>query len=348
LMKKTILLILLLASLKSIGQKSELNITIDERIETIYSIAFLDNYFLVSNHDNLYKSKLTKKLDALKNHKAVILFDILSKKHGFNLYKVTDWALQFGNFPELNKVREVAEPYPFVESESDYLIENFKKEFISFNQDSLFQEYLTEVKPLNEKVINQVKESKSIQELPTYLESYYGTELGSYNLILSPLVHSGGFNAEFVENGKKEVYAIIGPNGEIEHIPYFEKEFLEMDLILHEFGHSFVNPLMLEYQSGIEKLKEKYYNESLKKNGENEGYSEWKYVFNELLIRATTIRITYKNFGAEKAKELLNYEKSIGFSLVENITEILKEYEANRKKYPNFKKFYPVLIERMK
>jgi len=347
-MKKTILLILLLASLKSIGQKSELNITIDERIETIYSIAFLDNYFLVSNHDNLYKSKLTKKLDALKNHKAVILFDILSKKHGFNLYKVTDWALQFGNFPELNKVREVAEPYPFVESESDYLIENFKKEFISFNQDSLFQEYLTEVKPLNEKVINQVKESKSIQELPTYLESYYGTELGSYNLILSPLVHSGGFNAEFVENGKKEVYAIIGPNGEIEHIPYFEKEFLEMDLILHEFGHSFVNPLMLEYQSGIEKLKEKYYNESLKKNGENEGYSEWKYVFNELLIRATTIRITYKNFGAEKAKELLNYEKSIGFSLVENITEILKEYEANRKKYPNFKKFYPVLIERMK
>lgn len=347
-MKKTILLILLLASLKSIGQKSELNITIDERIETIYSIAFLDNYFLVSNHDNLYKSKLRKKLDALKNHKAVVLFDTLSKKHGFNFYKVTDWALQFGKFPELNKVREVAEPYPFIESESDYLIENFKKEFISFNQDSLFQEYLTEIKPLNEKVINQVKESKSIQELPTYLESYYGTELGSYNLILSPLVHSGGFNAEFVENGKKEVYAIIGPNGEIEHIPYFEKEFLEMDLILHEFGHSFVNPLMVKYHNEIENLKEKYYTESLKKTGENEGYSEWKYVFNELLIRATTIRITEKNFGTEKAKELLDYEKSIGFSLVENIVGILKEYENNKNKYPNFNKFYPILIERMK
>ena len=347
-MKKTILPILLLISIISFGQKSNLNITIDEKIETIYSIAFLDNYFLVSNHDNLYKSKLRKKLDALKNHKAVVLFDTLSKKHGFNFYKVTDWALQFGKFPELNKVREVAEPYSFVETDSEYLLKNFKKEFISFNQDSLFQEYLTEIKPLNEKIINQVKESKSIQELPTYLERYYGTKLGSYNLILSPLVHSGGFNAEFIEDGKKEVYAIIGPNGEIEHIPYFEKEFLEMDLILHEFGHSFVNPLTEKYHNDIENLKEKYYTENLKRIGENEGYSKWTNVFNELLIRATTIRITEKNFGTEKAKELLDYEKSIGFSLVENIVEILKEYEKNRKKYPNFNKFYPILNERMK
>lgn len=312
-MKKTILPILLLISIISFGQKSELNITIDERIETIYSIAFLDNYFLVSNHDNLYKSKLRKKLDALKNHKAVVLFDTLSKKHGFNFYKVTHWALQFGKFPELNKVREVAEPYPFVETDSEYLLKNFKKEFISFNQDSLFQEYLTEIKPLNEKIIDQVKESKTIQELPTYLERYYGTELGSYNLILSPLVHSGGFNAEFIENGKKEVYAIIGPNGEIDFIPYFDQDYLETDMILHEFGHSFVNPLMDKYDKEIESLKNQYFTKKLEQSGKNQGYKEWKYIFNELLLRATTIRITEKNFGTEKAKELLDYENQLDF-----------------------------------
>ncbi len=347
-MKKSILLILLLVSLKSIGQKSELNITIDERIETIYSIAFLDNYFLVSKHDNLYKSKLKKKLNALKNHKAVVLFGTISKKYGFNFHKVTHWALQFGKFPELNKVREVAKPYSFVKNEKSYLIENFKKEFISFNQDSLFQEYLTEIKPLNQKVINQVKTSKTIQELPTYLEKYYGTELGSYNLILSPLVHSGGFNAEFIENGKKEVYAIIGPNGEIDFIPYFDQDYLETDMILHEFGHSFVNPLMDKYDKEIESLKNKYFTKKLEQSGKNQGYKEWKYIFNELLLRATTIKITEKNFGIEKAKNLLDFEKSIGFELVENIIEILNEYENNRDKYPIFNKFYPILIERMK
>ncbi|WP_415374562.1 DUF4932 domain-containing protein [Patiriisocius sp. Uisw_017] len=347
-MKKTILLILLLASLKSIGQKSELNITIDERIETIYSIAFLDDYFLINNHENHYKSKLKNNFKALKNHKAVALFDTLSKKHGFNFNNVTDWVLQFGEFPELNKVREVINPDSFDESKGDYLIKKFKKEFISFNQDTLFQAYLAEVKELNEKVLNQVKQSKSIQHLPTYLEKYYGSELGSYNLILSPLVHSGGFNSKFIADGKTEVYAIIGPNGEIEHIPYFEKEFLEMDLILHEFGHSFVNPLTEKFQNEIENIKEKYYSDSLKKNGKTQGYSEWKYVFNEHIIRAITIRIANENFGTEKAKELLDYEKSIGFSLVNNIVEILKEYENNREKYPKFSEFYPILIERIK
>lgn len=347
-MKKTIFLILLLASLESIGQKPKLNITIDEKVETIYSIAFLNNYFLVSNHDNLYKSKLENNLKDLKNHKAVALFDTLSKKHGFAFNKVTDWVLQFGEFPDLKKVREITTPYPFVESESEYLIEDFKKEFISFNQHSLFQAYLSEVKSLNKKVINQVKQSESIQKLPAYLEKYYGTKLGSYNLILSPLVHSGGFNSEFTANGKKEVYAIIGPNGEIEHIPYYEKKFLEMDLILHEFGHSFVNPLTEKFQNKIETIKEKYYSESLKKDGKEQAYGEWKYLFNELVIRAITIRIANEKFGEERANELLDYEKSIGFSLVETITDILKEYENDREKYLSFSEFYPTLIERMK
>lgn len=347
-MRKYIFPILLLVSLKSIGQKPELNITIDERIETIYTIAFLDDYFLINNHDNLYKSKLNHTFKALKNHKAVALFDTLSKKHGFNFNNITDWVLQFGEFPELNKVREVVNPEPFDESKGDYLIRKFKKELISFNQDSLFQAYLIEVKALNNKVINQVKQSKSIQHLPAYLEEYYGSKLGSYHLILSPLVHSGGFNSKFIADGEIEVYAIIGPNGEIEHIPYFEKEYLEMDMILHEFGHSFVNPLTDKFQKEIETIKAKYYNETLREDGKSQAYGDWKQLFNELVIRAITIRIANKNFGTEKAQELLNYEKSIGFSLVENIVEILEEYENSREKYSKFGAFYPILIERMK
>lgn len=103
LMKKSILLILFLVSIKSIGQKSELKITIDERIETLYSVAFLDNYFLIGKHDNLYKQKLVKQLQPLKQHKAVQLFDSLSKNHHFTYYRTVEWALQHSNFPEFQK-----------------------------------------------------------------------------------------------------------------------------------------------------------------------------------------------------------------------------------------------------
>ncbi|QFZ54231.1 DUF4932 domain-containing protein [Oceanihabitans sp. IOP_32] len=341
-MKKSILLILFLVSIKSIGQKSELKITIDERIETLYSVAFLDNYFLIGKHDNLYKQKLVKQLQPLKQHKAVQLFDSLSKNHHFTYYRTVEWALQHSNFPEFRKINKNL-------GDNQTLLEEFREELIKFNQDSLFQHYWEVVKPINEQIISQIKKSETIDELPIYLEKYYGKKLSSYNLILSPLLHSGGFNSEITDqNGKKEVYALIGPNGEIDFVPYFDKNYMETDMILHEFGHSFVNPLVEKYDIEIERLKSKYFTQKLEENAKLQGYGEWKYVFNELLLRATTIQIAQKHFGKEKANKLLEYEKSIGFELVEKILEILREYETNRNKYVDFDKFYPILIERMK
>lgn len=349
-MKYRLLIIFILASLISYSQTNELKISIDERIETLYIVASLNDYFLVSNHDSEYKHLLKKDLKELKSHKAVQLFDTLSKKYHFTFFRPVEWTLQFSSFPEFKKIKSRADnsglTYP---KEKEYLLKKFRKELILFHQDSLVQKYLREVTPLNKKVISQVKSSSSINQLTSYLEEYYGKNFGSYHLIISPLLHSGGFNAEMInDKGEKEIYALIGPNGEIDFIPYFDKDYLEMDLIIHEFGHSFVNPLIEKYNDEVESLKTKYFTEKLKKDAKSQGYSEWKYVFNELLLRATTIRIAEQNFGKEKAEKLLNYEKSVGFSLVENIVEILKEYDLNRDKYDVFDKFYPTLIERMK
>lgn len=341
--------LLLLISLNCLGQESKLNITIDERIETLYAVAYFDDYFLINNHENLYKNTLKNKLQGLKDHKAVQLFDSLSTKYNFSYYRTVEWILQFSNFPEFQKVKEKADNYSTVPENKKYLLEEFRKELIKFNQDTLFQKYLKAVKPLNEKVISQVKNSETIDKLPSFLEDYYGKKLNSYNLILSPLIHAGGFNSEIInKNGESEVYAILGPNGEIDFVPYFDKDFIETDLILHEFGHSFVNPLIEKYSKEVETLNSKYYSKELKENAKNQGYSEWKYVFNELLLRATTIHITEQKFGKEKAEKLLEFEKSIGFGLVEKILDILKDYELNRTKYETFDEFYPILINRMK
>lgn len=206
--------LLLLISLNCLGQESKLNITIDERIETLYAVAYFDDYFLINNHENLYKNTLKNKLQGLKDHKAVQLFDSLSTKYNFSYYRTVEWILQFSNFPEFQKVKEKADNYSTVPENKKYLLEEFRKELIKFNQDTLFQKYLKAVKPLNEKVISQVKNSETIDKLPSFLEDYYGKKLNSYNLILSPLIHAGGFNSEIInKNGESEVYAILGPNG---------------------------------------------------------------------------------------------------------------------------------------
>jgi Domain of unknown function (DUF4932) len=348
-MKNIFLSIILLTTLISFGQAPQLEISIDERVETLYTVAFLNNYFLVSNHQSEYTHLIMKDLLDLKNHKAVKLFDTLSKKHHFTFYRPVEWILQYSDFPQLEKIYKKTDDLPQVSDNKEYMLDEFRNELKKFYNDSLYQKYIRNIKEYNLKTIEKVKQSPTIEKLPTYLENYYGKKLGSYNLILSPLVHSGGFNSEIIDReGKLNVYATIGPNGEIDFIPVFDKDYLEMDMVLHEFGHSYVNPLMDKYEKKIEKLKEKYFTEKLKLDAENEGYTGWKYVFNELLLRATTIKITEKNFGKDKANELIEYEKSVGFGLVENIVEILRLYENNRDKYPTFDEFYPVLLKKMK
>lgn len=341
------LLCILVFQSNSFAQKSKLNIKIDDKIETIYSIAFLNNYFLIGPHDNLYKRTLKKEFKELKNHRAVQLFDSLFNTSDFVGYKIVEWVMQFDSFPKLNQVRSSIEPIKF--SENDTLLNEFKREMIKFYNDSTFQKFLKKGSVVNNKIINQVNKSNTINKLPFNLEEYYGKKLDSYNLILSPFLHTGGFNVEMISlNNTKEVFSIIGPNGEIDFVPYFDKDYMETDMVLHEFGHSFVNPITDKYIKEIETIKDRYYTKELRETGNINGYDEWRYVFNEIVLRATTIKITEQYFGKSIADENLKEEISNGFGMVSAVVKILGEYEKNRGEYQTFDKFFPVLIEELK
>ena len=169
-MKLKILFFTLFLSQILFSQKTKLNITIDDRIETLYSIAYFDNYFLVNKHANIYKNTLDQKLKTLKNHRAVALFDSISKKYNFSYYRPVEWILQHSDFPDLKKTKnKLDENDETITKGKEYLLDEFKKELIKFNKDSLFQKYLKGIKPINEKVIETVLESKSIKFLPDYL-----------------------------------------------------------------------------------------------------------------------------------------------------------------------------------
>ncbi len=339
----------MILSLEIKAQNKELNISIDENVETLYSVAYLSDYFLLNKHDNIFKHKLNEICKPLKDHKAVHLFDSLSANYSFNYYQPVEWVLKFSQFPETIQENNKDLTHENQSDKKRQLLSEFKKELIKFHQDSLYQKYLGSVASYKAAVLSTLNSSKSIYRLPVYLEDYYGKSLMSYNLIVSPLVHSGGFNIELEDaNQSKEVYAVIGPNGEVDFIPYFDKDYLEYDMILHEFGHSFVNPLLLKYSEDIELLSQRYYTDDLENAGKQQGYSKWKYVFNELLLRATTICIVKRHISKEKAEKLLMYEKSIGFSLVELFIKHLDDYESNRDKYKTFDDYYPNLIEKLK
>ena len=146
LMKNILLSFILLTSLISIGQTPELKISIDERVETLYTVAFLNNYFLVSNHQSEYTYSIKKDLSDLKSHKAVKLFDTLSKKHHFTFYRPVEWILQHSDFPQLEKTYKKSDDLPQVSNNKEYMLDEFRNELINFYNDSLFQNYIKNIK----------------------------------------------------------------------------------------------------------------------------------------------------------------------------------------------------------
>ena len=353
-MRTKILILFIIISTNLFSQKTDNKsnpefIIADERVELLYTIEYLSKSPFVSHHQTLIKWEIDDNFLQFSNHEAVRLFKEMEQNYGFTYYRPLNWILQFSDFPNLEKQRSAINCGKLINNDNIQYLEKFRKSLIDFYNETDYRSFYLKQQEFYEKFITETKKSKSLTKIPHYLENFYGTKLHSYNVILSPLLHQGGYNLEFKNNiDSIEVFAIIGPNGEIEFSPIFDKDFLEKDLMIHEFSHSFVNPLVERYETLILDLEVKYFNDSLKKSAKNEGYSDWITVFDEILVRTNTILITKDNYGEVDANNLLEYELNAGFYLIPRILEIMTEYENNRQEYKTYDDFIPILIKKLK
>jgi hypothetical protein len=178
----------------------------------------------------------------------------------------------------------------------------------------------------------------------TMLEDYYGMQQHSYNIILVPLFHPGGFGPRIpAGNGVFDVYSINGPQGVSGDIPNFGGANDYRELIWHEFGHSFINPLT-EANNDLVFPYENLANPIARKM-KRMAYTNWETIVNEHVIRAITTRLVAQMDGKEAGRILLETERSKGFRYIDVLAERLKEYETNRGEYPTLESFYRRLME---
>lgn len=111
-------------------------------------------------------------------------------------------------------------------------------------------------------------------------------------------------------------------------------------LILHEFGHSFCNPVVERYAGELAAY------EGLLKGVAEEmqgmAYGHWLTVMRETLVRAVHARFILKTEGP-LAAELFLLDNSVKkkFVFINDLYELLAEYEGDRGRYPTLYEFYP-------
>ena len=114
--------------------------------------------------------------------------------------------------------------------------------------------------------------------------------------------------------------------------------------VVHEFCHSYVNPLVYAHVSELEDAGTRMF-PHVKDRMKRMAYGNWQTMMHESVVRASVVRYMHATRGKAAARRQVRREINNGFLWMEELAELLEQYEANREQYPTFESFFPRIIE---
>jgi hypothetical protein len=334
------------ASLVSVSKNvNGINVMVDPRIEllaAVQSISGYDEKFdLITNEDFTYKKEMNNYFSSFSNHETVKVFDNMSSA-GFSFDAPPATMLYLSNPLSLDIKYEFTD---YLRSRAGAAtLEEFALKIRKFAIDTKFDEFYNKHKDFYNSVVERNSEVMKSTNYIAILEQYYGMKQNSYNIILSPMLHRGGFGPRLKdEKGVYDIYSIQGTASIVDDIPIFGSENEFTYIVFHEFSHSFVNPLTEQHIDEVNKYSKLF--KPIYEKMVNQAYVEWGHCVNEHIVRAVVARITAIHYSKETYDSIIYEEKKKGFFYIEALTKKLEEFENNQDKYKTFKEFYPELIK---
>ena len=189
----------------------------------------------------------------------------------------------------------------------------FLEGFNAFYQEVNFDQYLKDSKMYYDKSIEEIRNALPKQDFIGTMEKFYKVEFSNYVLIPSLTIPKGmGFGASYTLHNNTYIFNVFGA---FDFQSFNDANNLKMgfdnpqrlrELSVHEFGHSFVNPV-------VGKLPDETFTKTeglfgpLKPKMEEQGYNTWRVCVYEHFVRAGEIFISEK-LGDTKGAENLRIE----------------------------------------
>lgn len=312
---------------------NDINITVNYYLEVLGVIYRLCNFEMNEERNNKkYRDDIDRYFSNYKNHIVIRKFKKLLENMYFNYDAPVEFMLTIFSDQQvegmlLDRVNLSLKN-----------IERLKKDIINFIEESNFDHFFNEHKSEYERNIKRFISDLKDYMPQNYLFDFLNLKSDKLNIILMKNITDSNYGV-FVS---KQLYCCIRP---YKFTKYEDEEDYcyhmgdLTTLILHEFAHSFINPLTHKYKDRVEKIDKNKFKEIF----DNNAYGEHKETaINETIIR--TIECLYLN---ENLKEYYmqikeDYKKS-GFVLIDDLEKLFKEdYLLN--KYDTIEDFYEKII----
>ena len=342
-MKQTLLICVLLASAIR-GQAVQLNITVDERMELLTTVQLLANYSLLTPSDIAYKNEVAEHFAAYKDMDAVKIVSVI--KNEYFAFSAAPTYIYHYSLPGFEQTS------PFTDEDKDILDYEQNKETLTrlvvalkdFYVQSHFHEFYLQHRIMYDSMIHSVQAAIGDKDVIATMEHHYGSSNPAYNIVLTPLLHDGGFAVKTVSEKGNTLYAIIGPQADSKATPVFNSKNLLQMYVLHEFSHPFCNPLIDKYYRLLE--ADTCLLNPILASQEQQGYGNWKECLYEHLVRANELVLTKTILGeAESGKIYKEYYDDRQWIYLKGLVPLIEQYTHNRDRYKSLDDFMYVIID---
>lgn len=296
----------------------------------------------------LYVTDIEKHFGPFREHSVVEMAKNLRKIAGVGYDAPMSLAIYLTDPPELAE-RIDFEKYPELLDRrwTTETARNFLKEARQFVKDSDFMKFLHDHQDFYSVILERAQNFVKKEVHPEWFTSFFGSGAeGKFIIALAPNNGGPSYGPCYRSpDGIIEYYSVLGlgyPLLDEAGLPVFENIGF-LTTIIHEFCHSFVNPLVDRHQQALSSLGEKLFPlaESFMRN---QAYARWQAMMMETFVRTCVARYLLAFKGEEEAEAEVARQMARQFVLVEKLYSLLGEFESQRGSYATFDSFLPVMI----
>ena len=324
-----------------------LRVVVDPRVELlslIFRLAGNPEYNLARVES--YAEDADMQFGKFRGHAVVNLARKLRGTHGVSYDAVMSLAVHLTDAGHL-KLKLPIEPWP------DGLdkrwtapdVSNFLAAAQQFVKDSSFQEFIQQHRPLYQTAVARMQTLLDKEAHLDWFDAYFGQQPQASFIVALGLLNGGacyGPHFRRAADGHEELYCVLGVwQTDKQGLPEFSRDML--GTVVHEFCHSYANPLVERHLAELRPSGDALF-EQVAGRMRSQAYGSGQTLLCESLVRACVIRYLHQYEGEEAAGRAIQAEKKKGFLWMQEMSDLLGEYEAHRDQYPTLEDFSPRLV----
>ena len=325
----------------------EILIKVDPRIELICIVQTFTSWNEIGIIKNsTYKQRVIEYFSKYSDHEAIKLYEEMLKI-GFSHDAPINFMLHLTEPPEL-RIRVPFDDYLIMRVGGNReLLMKFVHALRKFVKDTEFMKFIELNREFYRKIEERSRRNINVSRIAYILRDFFGFLKHKNVIILAPLIRATvGYGAYMSVNGTTEMYAILGPTSVEDGQVYFE-ELVER-IALHEFIHSYVNPLTDKYfeENPESRSEMRHLMDPIRERMQALAYGFLECMINEHIIRAIVCLIEERYYGMSATVELRRQEL-MGFIYIDRVYKLIEEYYAKRNKV-SFKEYHQKIMELFK